>query len=352
MARRFRAILITAVIVLAGASLAASFIGGGLRFTDGFRVIKPIDKAAFAQIKRGVSPRQFGQRILAALSEGDQDTAAAYAQLAERADVRLEADVRRSLQRADAARETFIENRSSDLFVTGSAVSAATLSGAIVADMTARGHRRDIAAERAKLLRGEPSNRFLLGLSVIGALAVEADAAAWRPEARVGVSVLKVASATGELTGEFAQLMARLLSRTIDFPALERSFAPDAGAVIELDPTEDYVRNMASSELLELAAGLGRLADLAGPGEAVKLIGEVRETADLQGLIEMAEVFGSETQAVVELSGKSSLSEFDRTMSVGWFLGENLVLLVFWALLLGAAILLPERLWNRGGGRA
>ena len=154
------------------------------------------------------------RKIDAAVAEGDIDGATQYADLAAELGRPLEPSTVASLQEAQEPLNAFLRNAGdfAGAYITGRADSGAGLAGAVVSDLTVVGDVRDIIREGGKAAVGEDYSQFLLALAAIGLAAEGATIATGGSSlvVKVGLSVLKVAKRTGNLTAAYSARLLRL----------------------------------------------------------------------------------------------------------------------------------------------
>ncbi|GAB5374694.1 MAG: hypothetical protein AcusKO_11560 [Acuticoccus sp.] len=299
-----------------------------------------------AELQAATPDDTLDTRALAAIEDGDIDGAVQYATLADELGKPVAPATRERLDDARGTLATFLRHAGdfAGAYVTGNADSAAALAGAIASDLTVVGDVRDIISEGGKAAIGEDYSRFLLGLAAIGLAAEGAIIATGGTSitVKVGVSVLKVARRTGNLTVAFgtrlmrlARAAARPAGRGVQVASAARvsdvALAP-AGAVAGLG------RTAARAELGRALGAVSRAADNAGPANTVRLMRTVRTTADAEELATFTGRFGRRSRAVAELTGKTTLRGFRAALR-----GMRLLVAFLWSLVAWVAGLIALR---------
>ena len=308
-------------------------------------VERPTDQAILALVRRRADSDAIELRISDALRDGDIDLAQKYVNLALRADIpfdrNLRLDVRESITVDRTAETGEAENRR---VASGATTSAAALASASIADLTIEGDEREIARQGLLLNAGEDYNEFLLGLAIAGVAADKnAGAAGEDRSVRIGLSVLKVGGKAGLLTEDFARTVSGVVAEAVDFPQVEISLQ-DADlttprrARLALDEKAVTLRGTA---LIDLARELSQIARNAGAGEAILLLGEIQRMDDLRRISEIAEVTGPDTRQIIDLTRITSVESVDRFVGPWAFAGENIRLILLWLMAIAAPLLLP-----------
>ena len=221
-------------------------------------------------------------------------------------------------------------------YITGRADSAAGLAGAVVSDLTVVGDLRDIITEGGKAAVGEDYSQFLLTLAAIGLAAEGATVATGGSSliVKAGISILKVAKRTGNLTVAFTERLMRLARA-----ASRESGAAGMATRAEGAAAPTLTRAAARAELATTLDAVGAMATNAGPAEAVRLLRTVKTTADAEELATFTSRFGRRSRAVVALTGKTSM----RAFRVAWH-GLRLLVAFLWSLVAWIAGLIGLRL--------
>ncbi|UOM33603.1 hypothetical protein [Acuticoccus sp. I52.16.1] len=257
------------------------------------------------------------EKVRAALAEDDIAGAVQYAELADELGKPVAPQTAAALVDAQSPVQTVLRNAGdfAGAYITGHADSAAGLAGAVVSDLTVVGDVRDIIREGGKAAVGEDYSQFLLTLAAVG-LAAEGVTLATGGGSLVlkaGISVLKVAKRTGNLTTAFAARLVKL-ARAAGRPA--DTAVASAGPVVVRTrrAMDDVPRGLARAELKTTLGAVSTMAGNAGPAEAVRLMRYVKTTDDATELATFTSRFGRRSRAVAELTGKFTLRAFRVTM--------------------------------------
>ncbi|MCF3936433.1 hypothetical protein L1787_23855 [Acuticoccus sp. M5D2P5] len=276
------------------------------------------------------------ERVRAAVDEGDIDGALQYEALSKELGKPIAPETAASLVEAQGTFATIMRNTGdfAGAYVTGHADSAAGLAGAIISDLTVVGDVRDIVSEGGKAAVGEEYSEFLLALAAIG-LAAEGVTIATGGSSLVvkaGVSVLKVAKRTGNMTADLTRRLVHLAR------ASARPAAPAAGLARGGDGAVDITRAAARAELGAIVTSVNTMAANAGAADAVRLMRTVKTSDDARELATMSSRFGRRTRAVVELTGKTSMRGFRAALK-----GFRLLVAFLWSLVAWIAGLVALR---------
>ncbi|MEM6847461.1 MAG: hypothetical protein AAF580_05215 [Pseudomonadota bacterium] len=258
------------------------------------------------------------EAVAAALEEDDLATALMYAHLANDLNKPIAPALQQELEDAQAPLATFLRNAGdfAGAYITGNADSSAGLAGAIVSDLTVVGDVRDIITEGGKAAVGEDYSRFLLTLAAVGIAAEGVTIATGGGSlvVKAGISMLKVAKRTGNLTVAFSTRLVRL-ARAATAPSTATVARAPGGPVTDAMPSitgaaAGLTRSAARAELRTTLGAVNTMAANAGGANAVRLMRRVRTVGNATDLAAMSGRFGRSTRAVVELTGKTALRGF------------------------------------------
>lgn len=306
------------------------------------------EQAVRAELQAATPGDTLDERTRAALAEGDVDGAEQYAALGDELGKPIAPETRADLVAAQGTLATVLRHAGdfAGAYITGNADSAASLAGAIVSDLTVVGDVRDIISEGGKAAVGEDYSQFLLALAAVGLAAEGAMLATGGGSltVKMGVSVLKVAKRTGNLTTAFATRILRL----------SRAAARPAGRGVEVASAGGRIGDLALAPAARTAGGLSRTAaraelgralgavttaaDNAGPANTVRMMRFVRTTADAEELATFTSRFGRRSRVVAELTGKTTLRAFRAVAR-----GVRMLVAFLWSLVAWVAGLLALR---------
>ncbi|MEW5424727.1 hypothetical protein [Amorphus sp. 3PC139-8] len=271
-----------------------------------------------AALLEATPPGELDRRVVAALDTGDVAGAEQFAALAGSLDRALAPQTQAELADAQTVAATVLRNTGQFVtaYVTGHGDTAAGLAGAVISDLTVVGDVRDLAIEGGKAMSGQDYSQFLLAIAAVGLAAEGAVIATGGTSLTVkaGLSVLKAAKRTGNLTADFGRVLLRQAKETRFVRSLGRParLSDDATDTARLARPQVRAARAADTggELLTTVSTIGRVARTAGPGETVRLMRYVRSADDLEGIAGMSARFGRNTRAVIELTGKTALRAF------------------------------------------
>jgi len=321
--------------------LSGLLIFGGLMFNSGLELSG--EDAVRHELQQTTSSEDLGNRVNTALDEGDYESAAMFAEIAEFTGFALPPEAAAALHEAGGITAT-IGRTGSQLasgFFTGEANGLAGLTGAVVSDLTVVGDVRDISAQAPNMIAGEPYNELILGLSVVGVGVTGATVATGGGglPGRIGVTLLKVAAKTGSLTVDFSRTLTRMVGDAVNLPGLRQTLrSVDLGnTAATREAVGAYARSINTAQLAPVVARMGDIRGAAGASESVRLMRYVRTTDDLDDIAGMSTVLGRQTRGVIEITGKTSLRSFRVTLRIGEWILRNIIAFLSW---LGSAVAL------------
>lgn len=307
------------------------------------------ERAVRRELQEATQTDTLDQRVRGAVAQGDVALARQYRALGMELGKPLDPTAAADLAAAERPLTTLMRNAGdfASAYVTGRADSAAGLAGAVVSDLTVVGDVRDLVTEGGKAVVGAEYSALLLALAGLGLAAESATVATGGSSLvlKAGLSLLKVAKRTGNLTATFAADLTRLARTASRVGGGERRVAANATRVARADATPppsaaaaDAVR-AARTQLGATLIALTTVADNAGAAEAVKLMRTVRTSEDARRLATFSGRFGRRSRAVVELTGRTTLRAFRLPLR-----GLRLLLALAWSFLGWLAGLLVLRL--------
>jgi hypothetical protein len=269
--------------------------------------------------------------ITAALASDDADLAGSFLELAQDAQVGVDAELVDKVKKAKADAASTARSMESFArgFVTGEPADLAGLAGTAVGDLFVFGDIRDAVREGSRLAMGEPADEMILGLACVG-LAVTAGTYATlgiAAPARAGLTLVKAARATGRIGSRLAAWIGRSLRETVDWATLGRAFSGGgiAQPVLAVRAARDVVKAEKAQALVRLVGDVGRVQARAGTQAALDGLKVAQGPRDMSRIARLAASKGGKTRAILKLAGRAAIM-----LTLGTF---NLALWVFWALL-------------------
>jgi hypothetical protein len=320
---------------LAGILLLLTVAAIGVLYVTDYRFEISDNEAVQRELRMSTTTPELDKRINDAITRDDIDDATMYAEIAAFMGRELPPETVARLKKATSTIANVVRDTGQFAtgFVTGEATSMAGIAGAITSDLTVVGDVRDIASEGSKLVQGQEYSELILGLSVVGVAATAATVATGGGGvvAKMGVSVLKVAKRTGNLTAQFAQTLTRMTRDAVNTPELARVLRNTN--LTDLRATEGAIRSYAKTvrgaEIFPVINKLNDISRATSPSETVRLMKYVRTTENLNDVATMSARYGKKTRGIIELTGKASLRLFKTALNIIeliiefilWFLG-------------------------------
>lgn len=257
-----------------------------------------------------------------ALAADDPPLAASYLALADDRGLKVDAALRIRVEEANSTVATALRTARdfSMGFATGEPEELAGLAGALAGDLMVWGDIRDAGREGWRLYQGEDADELILGLSVVG-LAVTGGTyvtiGSTLP-ARAGLSLVKVAKRTGNLSAALGRSLTRAVKESVDLPAAGRlvrgSSALDGAAL------KGVVRTEKLSGLGRMLGDVGTVQAKAGTRAAMEGMRVAESGADLNRMARLAEVKGPQTLAILKTLGRGALVISGALLKLVWLL--------------------------------
>jgi hypothetical protein len=293
------------------------------------------DPAALADLQVNSAmrnnPALVADNIEAALTAGDADLAASFAELARERNIAVSDELSKRV--TDAVTESNSSSHFAKRFATGlvsgNADDVASLSGTVAGDLFVFGDIRDVVREGKHLAMGEETDRLVLGLATAG-LAVTAAtyvSVGGAAPVRAGLTMVKDARKVGRLGEGLTKWAGRSAREVVDAPMLQQAVA--SGSVLRPNEIVTAIRAAFRAEkagaLVRLAKDVGRVGEKAGARGALDTLRIAEGPKDVTRAARLAEAKGGQTRAILKVLGRGAL-----LLAAGAF---NLSMWVFGALL-------------------
>jgi hypothetical protein len=298
------------------------------------------------------------REIEAALAVKDADLAKSFLDLARARNVPLDPALAAKVEAAVAdanstarAAESFTRG-----LITGEPDDLVGLAGTTLGDLFVFGDIRDAVREGTRYAMGEKVDELILGLACVG-LAVTAGTyasfGAGAP-ARVGLSVIKAARRTGQISAGVVQWMARSLREVIDWTALKRAMTGVSMTepAVAVRAARQAVKVERAQDLVRFVSDVGRVQSRAGTKAALDGLRISEGPRDMARVARLAENKGGQTRAILKFAGRGAI-----LLTVGafnlfvWIVGALLTLFGFCAACKRTAERATERYLDRRKAR-
>ncbi len=287
-----------------------------------------------------------------ALAADDPTLAASYLALADARGLPTPAALRERVEAANSMLATALRT-AQDFgmgFATGEPDELAGFAGALAGDLMVWGDVRDASREGWRLYQGEEADELILGLSVVGLAVTGGTYATFGTglPARAGLSVVKVAKRTGNLSAALGRSLTRAVRESVDLPAAGRMAR--SGSALDGVALKNVVRTEKLTGLGRMLTDVGKVQAKAGTRAALEGMRLAENGADLGRVARLADVKGVQTLAILKTLGRGALVVSGALLKLVWVLfmaAFYLYLLVscFNAFCVGCA----RRMWRKTG---
>lgn len=322
--------------VVALAALAAYLVPRGLDAGAWLAVaddpVRLADRALDDKFNADLATRE----INAALEAKDADLAQSFVDLAAERQVALDPALIEQVKgaTAEAASPKYAVASFAQGLISGEPKDGVGLAGTALGDLFVFGDIRDAVREGGRLASGEQADELVLGLACVG-LAITAGtyatAGAAAP-ARVGLTLAKVARKTGQLGGELAVRMGRLLRGVVDWGQLRRAAAGASLAepAVVVRAARAAVKLDRAGALVDVVRDVGRIEAKVGMRGALEGLKVAETPRDVARVAKLAEKEGSKTRAILKTLGRGAIALSVAAFDLGtWVLGALLTVLAF-----------------------
>jgi hypothetical protein len=281
------------------------------------------DRGLLRAFDGDVAVREIG----AALEKDDPELARSFVELANDQKLELPPELKQRVQaavdRANSATGTAA--RFADGLISGEPKDGAGLAGTAVGDLFVFGDIRDAVREGSRYVSGETYDPLILGLAGAG-IAITAGTYATvgaAASARLGLTVLKAARRTGQLS----ESMARWIGRSLrDVGAAEPAVAARAA--------REVVKVEKAGGLVRFVSDVGTVQSKAGTRAALDALKLAEGPRDMSRIAALAEKKGGKTRAILKTLGRGAILLSVASFNLAsWMFGAMLTL---WGLISSA----------------
>jgi hypothetical protein len=285
----------------------------------------PIGLADYA-VAKTLTPEVARREIDNALAADDADLAASFLALARDRDIAIDSALAIKVEAAGAPAASAVRSAKSFFYglVTGAPDDLAGLAGTATGDLFVFGDIRDAVRESNHLLRGEPADRFILGLACAGIAvtgATYATLGGGLPE-RLGLSLVKSLGKTGRLTGKMTEWISRSARDTVDTAALGAAVtkASFTAPELALRAARDAVKLDRAEGLVTVARDVSTVQAKAGTRAALEGVRVAEGPKDVRRLARLAEAKGGKTRAILKLAGRGAFALTAALLDLIWWI--------------------------------
>ena len=287
------------------------------------------DPAALADyaVAKTLTPEVARREIENALAADDADLAASFLALARERDIAIAPSLAAKVEAAGAPTASAVRSAKSFLhgLVTGAPDDLAGLAGTATGDLFVFGDIRDAVRESNHLLRGEPADRFILGLACAGIAvtgATYATLGGGLPE-RLGLTLVKSLGKTGRLTRPMTEWITRSARDTVDTAALSAAVtkASFTAPELALRAARDAVKLDRAEGLVTVARDVSKVQAKAGTKAALEGMKVAEGPKDVRRLARLAEAKGGKTRAILRLAGRGAFALTAALLDLVWWIG-------------------------------
>ncbi|MCK5917287.1 MAG: hypothetical protein KAG34_02625 [Cocleimonas sp.] len=209
-------------------------------------------------------------------------------------------------------------------FVSGKGSSGAGVAGAIAADFTVVGDVRDLHTEYTHYQKKEPVDELVATLSGVGigltALAIGTAGSA--APAKAGVSLVKMAKKTRQLTPPFQKQLLRMAGNVFDWNGFLKATQKGKGMKSVVRSAKKAYHPKAVRPLEKMAGQVSKIHKSSSVADTLHMMKYVESTKDLRHLAKVTAKHGKNTKGYLALLGKGVLRGGKIIKkTVGFFIG-------------------------------
>jgi hypothetical protein len=194
-------------------------------------------------------------------------------------------------------------------FVSGKGSSGAGVAGAITSDFTVVGDVRDLHREYSHYKAKEPVDELVATLSGVGigltALAISTVGTA--APAKAGVSMVKMAKKTRQLTPAFQKQLSRMAGNVFDWNGFIKATKSGKGMKNLIRSAKKAYHPKAIKPLGKMAGQMSQIRKSSSVADTLQMMKYVDSTKDLRRLATVTKKHGKNTRGYLTLLGKGVL---------------------------------------------
>ncbi|MCK5896326.1 MAG: hypothetical protein KAG20_05945 [Cocleimonas sp.] len=194
-------------------------------------------------------------------------------------------------------------------FVSGKGSSGAGVAGAIAADFTVVGDMRDLHTEYMHYQKEEPVDELVATLSGVGigltALAIGTAGSA--APAKAGVSMVKMAKKTRQLTPAFQKQLLGMAGNVFDWKGFVKATQSGKGMTNVMRAAKTAYHPKAVKPLGKMAGQVSQIQKSSSVADTLHMMKYVESTKDLRHLTKVTTKHGKNTRGYLLLLGKGVL---------------------------------------------
>lgn len=270
--------------------------------------------ALVSMLKRTVSREDLEQRIVSALERDAPEEAEDYLDVADLIQAPIDPTLRTRFTEETSDLPAFERDakRAAVGFFTGEGEGTVGTVAAIASDLTVVGDLRDLTIETLHIVRDEPVDDLILGLSIAGLSmsAVTVVTAGGALPVKAGIALAKLAKKTGKLTIRFQEELSRIVARAVDLPAFRQAVAGIPW--YRFDDLATAARNHAgrvdTGEIQRVLGSVAEVNRVTSPSKTLAILRHVGDVKELQDAERAARVLGKPVSGAFRLAGKRIFS--------------------------------------------
>ena len=262
------------------------------------------------QLSEKVTKKDFSQKIQESIEQGEFNDTERYLQVAKKYNFDIDHHYFESeIEKKDKPLNNVI-TQSIDFvegFVEGKGTNLASIAGSVVADFTVLGDARDLRSEYVHYQEGKPVDELIVILSGagIGLAVLTVSSLGAASPAKTGVSTIKYAIKSKQLTKTFQKQILTLSREIFDWSAFTRVLKQNTSVSSIRKAVKVAYHPKAIEPLKHVAGQVNNIRKLSSLSDSLFLLKYVDNTNDLLRLEKVVIKHGNETKVLFKLLGKS-----------------------------------------------
>ena len=261
------------------------------------------------QLKQKATPDYINGLITKSLANDDIETAMMYKNLTQFLHIQVEQNLLDKLKEENSTYKQLTRNTKNffDGFVSGDYDNSSKLIGKVASDFTVVGDARDIYNEGNKLYNNEDYDKTTLGLSAIGIGLTASTFFTFgsTAPAKVGVSLLKVAKTSGNISKKLLKVISSKVNNSVDFGKLKTiNFSSLSGVKKSKDIIKSSINIKPIKKILDYIQVISKNTSNL---DTIKLLKYADNEKDIATIAKLSKKYKANTLAVFKVLGKGVL---------------------------------------------
>ncbi|KAA1053197.1 hypothetical protein [Azospirillum argentinense] len=301
-------------MMVAGLSVAIIVTPFTVSLTDTVPTDADVRDALITMLRQVAPKERLEQQIVSALDRDAPEEAEDYLDVADLLQVPVDPALRTRFADENSSLRAAERNirRAAMGFVTGEGEGTVGMAAAIASDFTVVGDIRDLTEQASRIVRDEPVDDLVLGLSIAGVSmsAATVVTAGGALPIKTGISLAKLAKKTGKLTVRFQDELSWIVARAVNTSGFRQSVAGIPWYRVDdlARAARSHAARVDTREVQSVLASVAQVSKVTSPSRTLAILRHVDSVKELQDAERAAKALGKPVSGAFRLAGKRVFS--------------------------------------------